>query len=177
MLRMDEVTIRLILRVTARISFVCCLAAFVSGALQAFWPGKLAAWLVRNCDRFLIVLGVSHLVHLVAVISLEMAIGWPHFIKEITLPVLIGGNIIFLLTYAVALGSLARQFNWNWPLAHAPRFESFALYAIMVDFTGGFVVRIPDSIVYILPSAIAIAAIALRIAAHVRRARMASATA
>src|SRR5437763_3406692 len=155
---MDEASLRFLLRVTARISFAFCLGAFISGALQTFWPGKLATWLVRNCDRFLMVLGASHLVHLGGVISLAVTIGWPRFIKEITLPVLIGGNIIFLLTYAVALGALARQMHWNWPVARSPRFESFALYAIMVDFTGGFVVRIPDSILYILPCGIAIAA-------------------
>jgi hypothetical protein len=177
MLPMDEVTIRLILRVTARISFAFCLAAFISGALQTFWPGKLSAWLVRNCDRFLIVLGISHLVHLVAVTSLAVTIGWPPFIKEISYIVLVGGNIIFLLTYAVALAALARQMHWNWALAHSPRFESFALYAIMVDFTGGFVTRIPDSMLYVIPSAIAIAAIGLRAAAHMRRAKTASAMA
>jgi len=177
MLRMDEVTIRLILRVTARISFVFCLGAFVSGALQIFWPGKFAAWLSRNCDRFLIILGISHLVHLIAVTSLAVTIGWQPFIKEISYIVLVGGNIIFLLTYAVALAALARQMHWNWSLAHSPRFESFALYAIMVDFTGGFVTRIPTSMLYVVPSGIAIAAIALRIAAHFRRARTASATA
>jgi sulfoxide reductase heme-binding subunit YedZ len=177
MLPMDEASLRLLLRVTARISFAFCLGAFISGALQTLKPGKLAAWLVRNCDRFLMVLGVSHLVHLGGVISLAVTIGWPAFVKEITFPVVIGGNIIFLLTYAVALGALARQMRWNWSLARSPRFESFALYAIMVDFTGGFVTRIPDSMLYVIPSGIAIAALALRIAAHIRRAKTASATA
>ena len=174
---MDEASLRLLLRVTARISLAFCLGAFISVPLQIFKPGKLADWLVRNADRFLMVLGISHLVHLAGVISLAVTIGWPRFIKEITWPVLVGGNIIFLLTYAVALGALARQVRWNWSLARAPRFQSFALYAIMVDFTGGFVVRIPDSMLYIIPSAICVGALAFRIAAHFRKAKMIAKTA
>jgi sulfoxide reductase heme-binding subunit YedZ len=166
---MDEMSIRLLLRVTARISFVFCLCAFIAGPLQTFAAGKFADWLMRNRDRFLIVLGISHLIHLGGVISLAVTIGWPPFIKEITMPVLIGGNIIFLLTYAVALGALARQMHWNWSLANSPRFETFALYAIMVDFTGGFLVRVPTAIIYLLPGGIAIVALALRIAAHFRK--------
>jgi hypothetical protein len=174
---MNEMTIRLLLRVTARISFALCLGAFIAGPLQTFGAGKFADWLMRNRDRFLIVLGVSHLVHLGGVISLEMAIGWPRFIKEITLPVLIGGNIIFLLTYAIALGAWARQMHWNWSLANSPRFETFALYAIMIDFTGGFLVRVPNAMIYLLPGGVAIAALALRVAAHFRKAKPGGATA
>ena len=60
----DEMTIRVALRTTARISFVLFLGAFLGNALYALVPIPATRWLKANKNAFTLGFAGSHTVHL-----------------------------------------------------------------------------------------------------------------
>jgi hypothetical protein len=61
---MDEMTIRVAIRTTARISFVLFLGAFLGDALYRLVPAAATRWLKANKDGFTLGFAGSHTVHL-----------------------------------------------------------------------------------------------------------------
>jgi hypothetical protein len=72
---MDEMTIRLAIRTTARISFVLFLGAFLGNALYALVPITATRWLKANKDGFVLGFAASHTVNLAFILALVAAIG------------------------------------------------------------------------------------------------------
>ncbi len=58
--RMDETTIRMAIRTTARISFVLFLGAFLGDALYRLVPAPATRWLKANEKTFTLGLAASH---------------------------------------------------------------------------------------------------------------------
>src|SRR5215469_11941469 len=103
---MTEPVIRLLLRITARTSFLLFTGAFSAAGLQALWPGKFSNWLARNSDRFLFSFVASHTVHLGLVITLLSVVP---VIPPREIYALVLGGFVFLLIYALAAAAIARS--------------------------------------------------------------------
>src|SRR5262249_24937187 len=127
---MDETTIRVAIRATARISFVLFLGAFLGDAHYRLMPADATRWLKANKDGFTLGFAGSHAVHLAFILALIAAIGREHALKGIMpIPFTVG----FPLIYALAAGVLLRHLRL-WSL----RFEALAHYYLIGLFTVSF---------------------------------------
>ena len=72
---MDETTIRVAIRSTARISFALFLGAFLGEALYRLMPAAATCWLKAKKDGFTLGFAGSHTVHLAFILALMAAIG------------------------------------------------------------------------------------------------------
>ena len=157
---MDETTIRMAIRATARISFVLFLGAFLGNALYRLVPAAVTRWLKGNKDAFTLGFAASHTVHLAFIITLVAAIGRDHAFKGIMVVAFATG---FLFIYALAAGVLFRLPFWS------SRFEVLAHWYLMalfaVSFTRHGIVRPLFYTPFVL---IAITALGVRIAAAIR---------
>jgi methionine sulfoxide reductase heme-binding subunit len=134
--------IRLLLRITARTSFVLFFAAFIARASQLLWPGKYTDWLAQNCGRFLIALGISHTVHLFVIVSLVVSLG-----EKFRLPAglhgLLAGIFVYFMIYILALRSFLRAPEGRfWQIVDSPLFERCAMYSIWTIFAISFLSRV-----------------------------------
>lgn len=68
-----EPGLRLVIRATARTSVAFFTLAFVASALHRRWPAPATRWLLDNRRYLGVSFGVSHLVHLLAILQLT---GW-----------------------------------------------------------------------------------------------------
>lgn len=171
---MDLPTIHLVLRTTARISFVLFLAAFAGPGLYRVWRNQASALLACHRDRFLLLFVASHTVHLAFVITLVAAMGWTAFLAKFTWATVVIGGSTFVLIYCLALDAAFR-------LAGSPRslfrpaFTSFALYEIWTIFALAFVPRAtPRHPLHMVLGIAALLGLIVRIAG--RRARSAAAS-
>jgi len=78
---MEETTIRVAMRATARISFVLFLGAFLGDALYRLMPAAATRWLKAHKDGFTLGFAGSHTVHLAFILTLVVAIGREHAFK------------------------------------------------------------------------------------------------
>src|SRR5579864_1299217 len=153
---MDEMTIRMAIRATARISFVLFLSAFLGNALYRLVPASATRWLKANKDGFVLGFASSHTLHLGFILALVAAIGREHAFKGIMVVAFTTG---FLFIYALAAGVLFRL-----PFCSS-RFEALAHWYLMalfaVSFTRHAIVRPLFYTPFVL---IAITALGVRIA-------------
>jgi sulfoxide reductase heme-binding subunit YedZ len=158
---MDETTIRVAIRATARISFVLFLGAFLGNASYSLVPAASTRWLKANKDRFTLGFAGSHTAHLAFILILAAAIGRENVLKGIMpIPFTVG----FLLIYALAAGVLLRHLTF-WSL----RFEALAHYYLISLFTVSFTRHAIARPLFYTPFVlIAIAALGVRIAAAIR---------
>ena len=154
---MDEATIRLALRVTARTSFAFFLSAFAGAALAARWPGRFTEWLTLQRRTLLVALAVSHTVHLAAIGALGAVTNGKAW-KDAGLSSALGGGAAYLLIYAMALWPSRQQLN------------SIGMYWVWAIFFVTYAPRVVLESLYYLPFAILlVAALALRVLAPHRR--------
>jgi hypothetical protein len=172
---MNEASIHLLLRYTARTTFAFFTFAFTGNALRDLWPTGLTLWLARKRDWFLIAVAVSHTLHLAAIIALFQTIGW----AKLQATTLVGGGLVYLLIYMLALNAVARLLAGQEKfLLGRAKSEAVALYLIWLVFALAFVPRIVSGWpLYSLLGALALTALALRIACLVRHRRARAAAA
>ncbi len=172
---MNEATLRLLLHLTARTTFVFFFCAFTGNALRDLWPSKISNWLARNHDRFLVAQAASHTVHLAAIIAFFHLAGW----SRLNIPTLAGGGSVYLLIYALAVVAIVRlSRDQQASFTGSIRFEGFALYVIWLVFALAFVPRLISGWpAYSLFGIAAIVALAIRIACKLRHNRTMAAAA
>ncbi|HEX7285046.1 MAG TPA: hypothetical protein VF532_02630 [Candidatus Angelobacter sp.] len=169
---MSEVLLRTLLDATARISFVFFFCAFTGPALANLQRTAISNWLSQKHDLFLVLLALSHTVHLSAIILLEQAMGWPAFVAQVKMATLIGGGLVYLGIYAMAGQALTRMISTAPPRNRPARIESVALYAAWAVFAAAFVPRIFKGWpVYTLLGASALLALVVRVAGMRRGAK------
>ena len=155
--------VRLIIRITARISLPIFLAAFAASALARIWPTNTTQWLLANRRWLGLSFAWSHLVHLLAIFTLvrsDNALFW-----TLTNPVsLIGGSITYLFIAAMAAtsfnGAVRALGPQRWALLHRT-----GLWMIWLVFLISNAKRIPGSGWYVIPCLLLIAAVSLRVKA------------
>jgi methionine sulfoxide reductase heme-binding subunit len=158
---MDEMTIRMAIRATARISFGLFLGAFLGDALYRLVPASATRWLKANKDGFVLGFAGSHTVHLAFILALVAAIGRERAFKRIMVVAFTTG---FLFIYAMAAGVLFRHLAF-W----SSRFETLAHYYLMTLFAISFTRHAITRPVFYTPFVlVAVTAIGVRIAAAIR---------
>jgi methionine sulfoxide reductase heme-binding subunit len=164
---MDEMTIRVAIRTTARISFVLFLGAFLGDALCRLYPAAVTHWLKANKDGFTLGFVGSHMVHLAFIVALVAALGREHLLNELGWIILIAFSTGFLLIYALAADVLSRHRAFS-----SSRFKAFAHYYLMTLFVVGFTLSgITRPLFYTPFILVAVTAIGARVAAAVRSRR------
>ena len=155
--------VRLIIRLTARISLVLFLAAFAASALARAWPSTTTRWLLTNRRWLGLSFTWSHLIHLLAIFALvrsDSSLFW-----TLTNPVSVtGGSIAYLFIAAMAAtsfnGAVRALGPQRWALLHR-----VGIWIIWLVFLISNAKRIPGSGWYIVPCLLLIAAVALRLKA------------
>lgn len=175
---MDLPTIHLVLRTTARISFLLFLAAFAAPGLYALWRTEASGFLARHRDHFLLLFTASHTVHLAFVITLAATMGWPAFIVKFTWGTPLIGGSVFVLIYCLAADAALRLGGSTRSLFR-PGFTSFSVYAVWTIFALAYVPRLtPRHPLHIIFGIAALLAVIVRIAGrHARSAAASSASA
>ncbi len=125
---MGEITIRMVIRTTARISLVLFLGAFLGNILYRLLPAAPTRWLKANKDRFTLGFAASHTVQIAYILTLVAVIGRKHG-RIMLVPFTTG----FLFIYALASGVLFRHLPF-W----SSRFEALAHWYLMARFAVSF---------------------------------------
>jgi methionine sulfoxide reductase heme-binding subunit len=161
---MDEMTIRVAIRATARISFVLFLGAFLGNAFYSLVPAATTRWLKENKDRFTLGFAASHTVHLGFILTLVLAIGREHAFKG---TIIVAFTIGFLFIYALAAGVLFPHLPF-W----SPWFETLAHYYLMALFAASFTRHAITKPLFYTPLVlVAVTAIGVRFAVAIRSRR------
>ena len=117
----DAEGIRLVIRATARTSLVLFALAFTAGAMVELLPSEATRWQRSNRRYLGVSFAVSHLIHLIAILSLasiDQALFWK--LTNINTIVLAGTAYLFIA--AMAATSFDRTAAWlgarKWRLLH-----------------------------------------------------------
>lgn len=156
-----EAALRLIIRQTARISLVYFCAAFSASSLLRLWPGNATRWLMRNRRWIGLSFALSHAVHLAAIFRLA-AIA-PDFEVETITRIFGGLAYVFIALMAATSFDGAVRFlgsrTWR-------RLHKVGAYYIWFIFTQSYAPNALAAVAYIAPTALLVATLGLRIAAH-----------
>lgn len=161
---MDEMTIRVAIRTTARISFVLFLGAFLGNTLYRLVPAAATRWLKENKDGFILGFAGSHTVHLAFILALVAALGRQHLLNELGWVVVVSFATGFLFIYTLAADVLLHHRTFL-----SSRLEAAAHYYLLTLFVVGFTLSgITRPLFYTPFILVAVAAVGVRIAVAVR---------
>ena len=159
---MEKQTILLLLRVTARVSFLFFLCAFVSSAVARLWPAAFTRWLDARRRAWILSFAASHTVHLALIFCLVNNLGARQFVRRVHWHGILVGGTAFLLIYALAA---AAAFPSHLKPLQAPRFQAFAYYLFWIIFAFAFGVSVTQAWFYVVFTLAAVAALAVRLIA------------
>jgi DMSO/TMAO reductase YedYZ heme-binding membrane subunit len=162
----QEEGVRVLIRATARTSFVLLLAAFVASSVRRLWRNDATAWLLRNRRYLGVSFAASHGLHLAGILTLVSR--WPDsFWSKTSDATIFGGGLGYLFVAAMTLTSsdaaVRRLGMRRWKLLH--RAGIWYLLGIYLLTYGPAALSRPA---YIPASLAVFAALGLRIAARVR---------
>jgi len=165
----DAEGIRLVIRATARTSLVLFVLAFTASAMVELLPSEVTRWQRRNRRYLGVSFAVSHLIHLIAIVSLasvDKALFWK--LTNINTIVLAGTAYLFIA--AMAATSFDRTAAWlgprKWRLLHL-----LGGWYIWISFAVAVGKRVPLDRFYWPMAALVLAAGLVRLAAMWRRNR------
>jgi hypothetical protein len=165
----DAEGIRLVIRGTARTSLVLFVLAFTASAMVELRPSEATRWQRRNRRYLGVSFAVSHLIHLIAIISLasvDQVLFWK--LANINTIVLAGAAYLFIA--AMAATSFDRTAAWlgprKWRLLHL-----LGGWYIWISFAIATGKRVPLDRFYWPMAALVLAAGIVRLAAMWRRNR------
>lgn len=140
----NEQSMRMAIRATARTSCILFVCAFAASALQRIWTTGFTTWLLKNRRYLGVSLAVSHTYHAIALIGLWIVTSHnsPTFDPLGTL------GYIFLIAMTVTSfkrpAALIGQTNWQ--ILH-----TVGMHYFWLGFTLEFALRIPKSMPIYLP--------------------------
>ena len=165
----DAEGIRLVIRATARTSLVLFVLAFTASAMVEFLPNEATHWQRRNRRYLGVSFAVSHLIHLIAILSLasiDQALFWK--LTNINTIVLAGTAYLFIATMAAT--SFDRTAAWlgprKWRLLHL-----LGGWYVWISFAVAVGKRVPIDSFYWPMAALILAAGVVRLVAMWRRNR------
>jgi sulfoxide reductase heme-binding subunit YedZ len=161
MLGPDAQSFRQLIRVTARSSFVLFLLAFTASAVVRRWPGEFTRWQLANRRQIGLGFAVSHTIHAAAIAGFA----WidPLGFHAATSPGnFVTGGLAYVFIVLMVVTSFDGAVRWlgarRWRLLHLA-----GLYFLWISFLITFGKRIPMSGGYVLPVAMLLIALALRL--------------
>ena len=165
---------RMLIRATARTSLLFFLAAFVAAAAHTLWPSAATRWLRANRRYLGLSFAASHGIHALAIYALAQA--EPALFWQLTNPFNVAaGSLGYLLILAMVATSFDRSAAWlgprGWKLLHAS-----GIAYLWISFALNFGKRMGQGPFYIFAFSLLVAALALRVAARIRRSRPATAS-
>ena len=105
----DEQGLRMLVRTTARLSFLLFLAVYLASSARRLWPNDVTKWLLVNRRYLGVSFFVAHGLHLDAILMLDTLLGDALVTDALTL---LGGGLVYLLITAMALTSSDRAVRW-----------------------------------------------------------------
>ena len=157
----DTQGFRQLIRVTARSSLVLFLLAFTASAAARRWPSGFTRWQVANRRQIGLGFAVSHAIHAAAIAGFA----WidPSAFDAATSPSnFVTGGLAYVFIILMAITSFDGAVRWlgakRWRLLHLA-----GLYFLWISFLITFGKRIPVSGGYVLPVAVLLLALALRL--------------
>lgn len=157
----DAQGFRQLIRVTARSSFVLFLLVFTASAAARRWPGGFTRWQLANRRQIGLAFAVSHTIHAAAIAGFA----WidPVGFRAATSPGnFVTGGLAYLFIVLMAATSFDGAVRWlgarRWQLLHAT-----GVHFLWISFLITFGMRIPMSGSYIVPVAMLLSALALRL--------------
>ena len=162
----QEEGVRVLIRATARTSFVLLLAAFVASSARRLWRNDATSWLLRNRRYLGVSFAASHALHLAGILTLVTR--WPDsFWSKTSKATIFGGGLGYLFVAAMTLTSsdaaVRRLGMRRWKLLH--RVGIWFLFGIFLLNYGPAGLSHPA---YLPASLACIGALGLRIAARIR---------
>ena len=166
-----EAVLQHITRYTARFSFLIFVTVFTSGALATLFPSDVTRWLRRNRRYTGLSFALAHFLHLLAIIALFVTLG-----EMPDLVTIVGGGLAYLFIAAMA----ATSNDWsvrklgpkNWRRLHLA-----GVYYVWAIFMNSYLGRLASDAppepkwIFALTAGLGFAALALRIAAWLRKRR------
>ena len=153
--------VRMVIRLTARISLALFLLAFLASTFVRLWPGEASRWVLAHRRAMGLGFAWSHLIHAGALVILyrtDAALFW-----TLTNPVSItGGSVAYAFIAMLAAtsfdGAVRAMGPQRWQQLHRT-----GLAIVWLVFLISNAKRVPTSAGYLVPSLILIAALALRV--------------
>ena len=168
-----EEGVRVVIRATARTSFVIFLTAFTATALVKLWPGSVTKWIRSNRRYIGVSFAVSHSMHAAAILALALLTAGAS-IRETDAPALIGGSLAYLFIAAMVATSFDRTTvllgQRRWQLLH-----TVGIYYLFLIFLFSYGGRAVVSIYHVPLAVLLVAAITLRLIASRKRKQLAAA--
>ena len=165
----DAEGIRLVIRATARTSLVLFVLAFTASAMVELLPSEATRWQRRNRRYLGVSFAVSHLIHLIAILSLasiDQALFW----KLTNLNTIVLAGTAYLFIAAMTATSFDRTAAWlgprKWRLLHL-----LGGWYIWISFATAIGKRVPLDRFYWPMAALVLAAAIVRLVAMSRRNR------
>lgn len=135
-----EEGLRLVIRATARTSVTLFTLAFVASALVRVWPSAVSRWLRANRRYVGVSFAASHLVHLLAILTL---VGWStqRLFATAGFVTAVAGGIGYLFVAAMVATSFDRTAAWLGPRRWR-RLHTIGVYYLWVVFVATFAPRV-----------------------------------
>jgi hypothetical protein len=165
----DAEGIRLVIRATARTSLVLFVLAFTASAMVELLPGEATRWQRSNRRYLGVSFAVSHLIHLIAILSLA-SIDAVLFWKLTNIGTIVLAGTAYLFIAAMAATSFDRSAAWlgprRWRLLHL-----LGGWYIWISFAVAVGKRVPTDRFYWPMATLVLAAGIVRLAAIWRKNR------
>ena len=158
---MDETSVRLVIRITARISLLLFLGAFAGPALALLRPAGRTRWLERQRGRLLVGLAASHTAHLGAIAALATVTHGGSLRQPGMAVTILGGGVAYLFIYAMA----ATARTWS---SHG-RLHTIGMYYVWLIFFLSYGLGTFQSLFYLLFALLLLAALIVRLCAKPAR--------
>ncbi|MBE9041839.1 hypothetical protein IQ235_13720 [Oscillatoriales cyanobacterium LEGE 11467] len=140
----NEPSLRMVVRATARTSWVLFLAAFTAFSLRQIHANSLTRWMVDNYRYLVIAMAVSYGFHALAIAKLAIAIGDANFLYD---P---GGLLGYLFILAMMVTSFDRFSSW-FDRRVVKVLHVVGMYYLWIAFTYTFINRLGVSMLFYLP--------------------------
>ena len=157
---LSEEGVRILVRLTARISFVLFCAAFVASSLRALWPNSFTTWLLRNRRYVGVGFAFAHFVHFGTLVLLRET--YPAVWAELVTPglIILGGSgyVFIALMTATSFDNTTRWLG-------AKRWKTLHLiggYVIWLVFVLTYIPRAVRSVVFVPAAVLVLGVFGLR---------------
>ena len=158
---------RLAIRLTARTSLLLFLATFTASALARLAPSASTRWLRANRRYLGVGFAISHFVHLGAIATLAR-LDYAVFLQLTNVVSYVAGGLAYLLIVLMTITSFDRTAALIGPRAWA-WLHTGGLWYIWFSFALNFGKRVPRDTAYLVPVALLLAALVVRLLAARKR--------